>query len=113
MWDAAFCKRLLSILVLKGVFMKYKKMCTVIAILMFSILLEVFYFNYGVIYSKIMNLKPVTYNIEDTQIYNWNNNTKGKGIVSDLDPNIIVQDIDSYLKNIAIIVETDQTIPYV
>lgn len=91
--------------------MKYKNMCTAIVVIIFSILLEVFCFNYGAIYSKIGNLQSVTYNMDDTQLYNWERNDTG--IVSNLDPNIIVQDIDSYIKNIAIIVETDQTIPYV
>lgn len=91
--------------------MKYKKMYTAMVVLIFSILLEVFYFNYGVLYSKVMNLKSVTYNMEDTQLYNWDKNTKG--IVSKIDPNIVIKDIDSDLKNIAIVVETEQTIPYV
>lgn len=91
--------------------MKYKKIYMFIIVLIFSILLEVFYFNFNVFYFKLSKLKTTTYNIENSQLYNWSKN--GNGIISNEDPNIIIENIDCKLNNIAIIVETDQMIPYV
>ncbi|OSA93998.1 hypothetical protein [Clostridium botulinum] len=91
--------------------MKHKKIGIFIIVLIFSIFLEVFCFNFNVFYSKLAKLQTTTYNMKDSELYNWSKTQDG--IISNNDPNIVIQDIDYELRNIAIIPETNQTIPYV
>lgn len=75
----------------------------IIILVVLTLIIEAGIFNFSYIVSKFdkKNEYNVSYNLQDMTSLNWSMNKNGN-LVSDIDANLIIEDINLYVKNIAI-----------
>lgn len=84
----------------------------VIIVIIITTLIELIVFNFDYFAMKINSesMKSITLNTEDFQPLNWTK--QGEFLVSGLDSALVIEHLDMKIKNIKIIVDTEQNIPY-
>lgn len=88
---------------------KYK----LIYVIMFAIFLEIVVFNYSYIRSMFdKNIeKNVSYTLKDMEKINWTESNNG--IISQLDPMLIISDINTYVKDFELTLSMDKNPPFI
>ncbi len=84
----------------------------VIIVIIITTLIELIVFNFDYFAMKINSesMKSITLTTEDFQPLNWTK--QGEFLVSGLDSALVIEHLDMKIKNIKIIVDTEQNIPY-